>query len=215
MGVISSTVWWKRGPRRPRRTRPRSEQIIEQLLNRQAKAPPFGGLAGVKLINVLEVNLALPQTLVKQSSEALCGTAAEPTSPQQREGNEGLPLHATILSLVMAHPVLVFVRPAGTPGPNSPTKSVFPEIHQACFHALDETLPVLARPLERRRHIIHRLTFPAHRRQLFCRLSRFAVVFHARAFFRFIRVARLQELDPVLDAIFGKDEHNRVRIAPL
>jgi K+-transporting ATPase ATPase C chain len=37
-------------------------QAIEALLNRQAKAP-FGGLAGVKLINVLEMNMALPEAL--------------------------------------------------------------------------------------------------------------------------------------------------------
>jgi K+-transporting ATPase ATPase C chain len=37
-------------------------KAIEQLLNRQAEAP-FGGLAGVKLINVLEVNLALPDAM--------------------------------------------------------------------------------------------------------------------------------------------------------
>ena len=29
-----------------------------------------------------------------------------------------------------------------------------------------------------------------------------------RALFRFVRLSRFQELDPVLDAIFGKDEHN-------
>ncbi|HZV06286.1 MAG TPA: potassium-transporting ATPase subunit KdpC [Gemmataceae bacterium] len=37
-------------------------QAIEELLNRLAEAP-FGGLTGVKLINVLEVNLALPEAL--------------------------------------------------------------------------------------------------------------------------------------------------------
>jgi K+-transporting ATPase ATPase C chain len=37
-------------------------QAIEQLLNRQAEAP-FGGLAGVKLINILQVNLALPEAV--------------------------------------------------------------------------------------------------------------------------------------------------------
>ena len=37
---------------------------IEELLNQKAEAP-FGGLAGVKLINVLEVNLALDQRLQK------------------------------------------------------------------------------------------------------------------------------------------------------
>jgi potassium-transporting ATPase KdpC subunit len=35
-------------------------QEIETLLQQQATAP-FGGLAGVKLINVLEINLALQQ----------------------------------------------------------------------------------------------------------------------------------------------------------
>ncbi|HEY7311334.1 MAG TPA: potassium-transporting ATPase subunit C [Gemmataceae bacterium] len=37
---------------------------IEELLNQKAEAP-FGGLAGVKLINVLEVNLALPDVMKK------------------------------------------------------------------------------------------------------------------------------------------------------
>jgi K+-transporting ATPase ATPase C chain len=37
-------------------------KAIEELLNRQAAAP-LGGLAGEKLLNVLEVNLALPEAL--------------------------------------------------------------------------------------------------------------------------------------------------------
>lgn len=37
-------------------------RVIEDLLNQKAAAP-FGGLAGVKLINVLEVNLALPEAM--------------------------------------------------------------------------------------------------------------------------------------------------------
>jgi K+-transporting ATPase ATPase C chain len=37
-------------------------KAIEELLNRQAAAP-LGGLAGEKLVNVLEVNLALPEAL--------------------------------------------------------------------------------------------------------------------------------------------------------
>jgi K+-transporting ATPase ATPase C chain len=39
-------------------------KTIEELLNQKAEAP-FGGLAGVKLINVLEVNLALPDVMKK------------------------------------------------------------------------------------------------------------------------------------------------------
>jgi len=45
---------------------------IEQLLNDKAEAP-FGGLAGVKLINVLEVNLALPDVMKNLSRHAAGG----------------------------------------------------------------------------------------------------------------------------------------------
>ena len=45
---------------------------IEQLLNDKAEAP-FGGLAGVKLINVLEVNLALPDVMETLSRRATGG----------------------------------------------------------------------------------------------------------------------------------------------
>lgn len=47
-------------------------KTIEELLNRKAEAP-FGGLAGVKLINVLEVNLAMPDAMKNLSRRAAGG----------------------------------------------------------------------------------------------------------------------------------------------
>ena len=37
-------------------------------------------------------------------------------------------------------------------------------------------------------------------------------MFYSRSLFRFIRVSRCKELDPVLDAVFGKDEHDTVEL---
>lgn len=80
------------------------------------------------------------------------------------------------------------------------------------LHAIAQRLPVFARPLKGGRHIFHGLTFFAYHCQLLGRVSRFAIVLYAGALSRFIRVSRRQKLDPILDAVFGKDEYNSLKL---
>ena len=56
---------------------------IESLLNEKATAP-LGGLAGVKLINVLEMNLAIRNRFGSQSGSELVSQEAAETRPVPR-----------------------------------------------------------------------------------------------------------------------------------
>src|SRR4029079_4262230 len=63
-------------------------------------------------------------------------------------------------------------------------------------HPFGKRPPVLARPLERWRHVVHGLTALAEVRQLLRRLGRVAVVPYAWPFLGFVRAAGQEELDP-------------------
>src|SRR5437899_8839541 len=63
-----------------------------------------------------------------------------------------------------------------------------------------------------RSHVVHWLSSLAPIRQLLCRFSRFPVILDTRPFFGFIRVPRQEELDPILNAVFGEDEYYAVKL---
>src|SRR6266481_6913564 len=79
-------------------------------------------------------------------------------------------------------------------------------------HPFGKRPPVLARPLERWRHVVHRLTALAEVRQVLRRVGRFAIVLYARPFPGFVRAAGHEELDPVLDSVLGEDEYNTFKL---
>ena len=69
-GGTNFTAWRPRGPTKPRRTPSRCARRSKICFSKQAEIP-FGGLLGVELINVLEVNRMLPDLIEKLPRRAV------------------------------------------------------------------------------------------------------------------------------------------------
>ena len=85
-------------------------------------------------------------------------------------------------------------------------------LNASSLHAFGKCSPISARPLKGWRQAVNWLSGSAEIGQLSGRSGHGTIVFHSRPFFRFVRAARLQKLDPVFQPILGKDEHDAVEV---